>query len=456
MPRSLVTWRRRLHRIACRPALSDRGHDVVVLDDLSGGYQENVPAGAAFCRGSVTDGADRQACSPQHRFDYVYHLAAYAAEGLSHFIRRYNYQNNVIGTVNLINAAVNRDRPAFRVHQLHRGVRRRAEPDDARRRRRSRRTRTASPSSPCEMDLRAAHEMFGLNYTIFRPHNVYGEHQNIGDRYRNVIGIFMNQIMQGQPMTHLRRRPANAGVHVTSTTWRRSSRAASMCRVEERGLQYRRRNSRPPCANWPQVVATAFGVEPQVRYLEARKEVVHAFSSSDKLEPVFGRQDYVPLEAGVRPHGRLGQEKRGAATAAVCGRGDSQEPASVLEGRSGTLNLMQTPEARRNPSKWLHSTNLSVPQAKRTLRDDMPKRVLISTQVFPPMSSGTAVILYELLRHLPQDELLAVHGISDPPFLDGNELDVDRQVVLMLEATPGPCACSVTFPSSTCLGFASG
>ena len=53
----------------------------------------------------------------------------------------------------------------------------------------------------CEMDLRAAHEMFGLNYTIFRPHNVYGEHQNIGDRYRNVIGIFMNQIMQGQPMT---------------------------------------------------------------------------------------------------------------------------------------------------------------------------------------------------------------------------------------------------------------
>ena len=45
------------------------------------------------------------------------------------------------------------------------------------------------------------HEMFGLHYIIFRPHNVYGERQNIGDRYRNVIGIFMNQIMQGQPMT---------------------------------------------------------------------------------------------------------------------------------------------------------------------------------------------------------------------------------------------------------------
>lgn len=43
--------------------------------------------------------------------------------------------------------------------------------------------------------------MFGLDYIIFRPHNVYGERQNIGDKYRNVIGIFMNQILTGQPMT---------------------------------------------------------------------------------------------------------------------------------------------------------------------------------------------------------------------------------------------------------------
>jgi hypothetical protein len=51
-----------------------------------------------------------------------------------------------------------------------------------------------------EMDLHEAREMFGLDFVIFRPHNVYGERQNIGDRYRNVIGIFMNQIL-GQPMT---------------------------------------------------------------------------------------------------------------------------------------------------------------------------------------------------------------------------------------------------------------
>src|SRR6202008_3880803 len=52
-----------------------------------------------------------------------------------------------------------------------------------------------------EQELRISHEMFGLDYVIFRPHNVYGERQNIGDRYRNVVGIFMNQLLKGEPMT---------------------------------------------------------------------------------------------------------------------------------------------------------------------------------------------------------------------------------------------------------------
>lgn len=43
--------------------------------------------------------------------------------------------------------------------------------------------------------------MWKLPYVIFRPHNVYGERQNIADRYRNVIGIFMNQAMRGESMS---------------------------------------------------------------------------------------------------------------------------------------------------------------------------------------------------------------------------------------------------------------
>jgi nucleoside-diphosphate-sugar epimerase len=45
-----------------------------------------------------------------------------------------------------------------------------------------------------ELEQRACRDLFDLDFMIFRPHNVYGPHQNIADRYRSVIGIFMNQI----------------------------------------------------------------------------------------------------------------------------------------------------------------------------------------------------------------------------------------------------------------------
>ncbi len=62
----------------------------------------------------------------------------------------------------------------------------------------------------------------------------------------------------------------------------------------------------------------------------------------------------------------------------------------------------------------------------------MSKRVLISTQAFPPMTTGSSMILYELLKHLPQDELVAVHGIGDPPLLNGPSLGMERHRALVL------------------------
>src|SRR6201997_3203308 len=93
--------------------LINMGSQVVVLDDLSGGYEDNVPPGATFVRGSILDHKLIDSVFDRYKFDYVFHLAAYAAEGLSHFIRRFNYTNNVIGTVNLINAAVRYDTKCF-------------------------------------------------------------------------------------------------------------------------------------------------------------------------------------------------------------------------------------------------------------------------------------------------------------------------------------------------------
>ena len=42
-------------------------------------------------------------------------------------------------------------------------------------------------------------EVYGFKYVIIRPHNVYGPRQNLSDPYRNVLGIFINRLMQGKP-----------------------------------------------------------------------------------------------------------------------------------------------------------------------------------------------------------------------------------------------------------------
>ena len=77
--------------------LINDGQKVVILDDLSGGFIDNIPDGALFVHGSVVDNEKVIKLFEEYKFDYVYHLAAYAAEGLSHFIKRFNYINNLIG-----------------------------------------------------------------------------------------------------------------------------------------------------------------------------------------------------------------------------------------------------------------------------------------------------------------------------------------------------------------------
>jgi UDP-glucose 4-epimerase len=86
--------------------LISKGHQVVVLDDLSGGFEDNIPRQAIFIKGSVTDEQLLKKIFDEHEFDYVFHLAAYAAEGLSHFIRKFNYENNLVGSINLINESI--------------------------------------------------------------------------------------------------------------------------------------------------------------------------------------------------------------------------------------------------------------------------------------------------------------------------------------------------------------
>src|SRR5687768_15582971 len=272
------------------------GHRVVVLDDLSGGYTDNVPRGASFVRGSILDTDLLSAIFNEHGFDYVYHLAAYAAEGLSHFIRRFNYNNNLVGSINLVNEAVNHKvkRFVFTSSIAVYGAGQTPLTEEM----------TPVPEDPygvsklaVEQDLKCAHEMFGLDYTVFRPHNVYGEGQNIADRYRNVVGIFMNQLLKGEPMSIFGDgTQQRAFTHVADV----APLIAECVDVPASANQIFNVGADVPFTvnELAKAIADAMGKPCNVRHLEERNEVKVAFSDHSKAQRVFGDRRKTSLEDG--------------------------------------------------------------------------------------------------------------------------------------------------------------
>lgn len=277
--------------------LRDGDHTVVVLDDISGGFRENVNPKATFIEGSILDVQLIKKLFEQYKFDYIYHLAAYAAEGLSHFIKRFNYQNNLIGSVNLINAAVNNNLKRFVFtssiavygeNQLPMHEKLIPMPEDP----------YGIAKYAVEQELIVSKRLFDLDYTIFRPHNVYGELQNISDKYRNVIGIFMNKIMQNEPLvifgdgeqtrafTHI----ADVAPHIARCV----DIPETSCEVFNVGS-----DTHVSVNKLAELVMAAMEKEVPIKHFEARDEVKHAYCSHDKFQQIFGTAAHVSIAEGL-------------------------------------------------------------------------------------------------------------------------------------------------------------
>jgi UDP-glucose 4-epimerase len=175
--------------------IKNTGNEVIGIDDMSGGYESNVPPMVNLYKRDL--GVENISdIFEEHEPDIVYHLAAYAAEGLSPFIRKFNYENNLIATARIINECVkhNVSRLIFTSSMGVYGHGDGNPPFDEK--------LAPQPIDPygiakyaCEMDVAIAGEQHGLDWCIVRPHNFYGANQNIWDKYRNVLGIWMYQIM---------------------------------------------------------------------------------------------------------------------------------------------------------------------------------------------------------------------------------------------------------------------
>jgi len=273
------------------------GMEVVATDSLSGGFLENVPAQVTWIEGDISDLDFVQSLWESRTYDFVYHTAAYAAEGLSHFIRAYNYRTNLQASVLLINQSVLHGvkRFVFTSSIAVYGTEQTPMTEEMM-------PRPADPYGiskyAVELDLAAANDIFGLDYTIFRPHNVYGERQNISDPYRNVIGIFMSSILRGEPMPVF-------GDGLQTRAFSHIDDVAPL--IARAPLVREARNETINIgADEPytilelaEAVARAFGVEREVVHLPARNEVVHAFCAHNKARRIFGGSPTIALDEGI-------------------------------------------------------------------------------------------------------------------------------------------------------------
>lgn len=271
-------------------------YTVVGVDNLSGGYPENLHPEVTFYQmDCADDGIDQ--IFEAHQPRYVYHFAAYAAEGLSPFIRKYNYQNNLVATANIINACIRFgvERLVFTSSMAVYGhgyppfdEEDRPQPIDP----------YGIAKYACEMDIQVAGEQHGLDWCIIRPHNVYGVKQNIWDTYRNVLGIWMTQHLHGEPMSIFgdgeQKRAFSFMDDCLLPLWK----AATLPEVAKEIINLG--GTRYHSINEANRILKNIMRDASVVYHEARHEVKNAHPTYEKSVELLGYEDKTSLEEGLK------------------------------------------------------------------------------------------------------------------------------------------------------------
>jgi UDP-glucose 4-epimerase len=271
---------------------------VIGIDDLSGGYKDNVNKDAIFYEKNLTDLDGIDEIFKKHKPDIVYHFAAYAAEGLSPFIRSYNYKNNLIASANLITLSIKYEIDRFVFASSMSVYGNKYKPpfhEDLQQ----------CPIDPygvakfsVEQDIKIAYEQHGLKYTIVRPHNFYGRNQNIWDKYRNVLGIWMYQILNDQQPTIFgdgeQKRAFSYVDDSIIPFWNASQRDVCIDQIINLG-GIKEYTINEAC----DVLLKVSGTSLKPLYLEQRHEAKHAWSTWQKSIDMLDFKHSIDLEEGL-------------------------------------------------------------------------------------------------------------------------------------------------------------
>lgn len=279
--------------------LLGKGYTVYGIDDLSGGYAENVPEEIPLYTINLGDRKRLKKVFNEIGPDYVYHFAAYAAEGLSPFIRNFNYSNNLLCSVNVINECIKNNVKKI-IFTSSMAVYGKGRPP-------FRESAQPAPEDPygiskyaVEMDLKQAYEQFGLRYSIIRPHNVVGVRQNIWDKYRNVIGIWIRRVLKGESIIIFGDGEQKRAFSNIKFCLEPMEKLMTQHDGQVFNLGSDKEYTLNDVAKIVQEVAKEFNLNPQVEHLEARHEVKNAYCSHAKAEEWLNFKDKTNLRETIR------------------------------------------------------------------------------------------------------------------------------------------------------------
>ena len=171
------------------------GHNVVGIDNMIGGYEDNIPKKVKFYNLDCSDFSKIKEI--MKNIDVVYHCAATAHEGLSVFSPYEITKNNYLASVSIFSAAINEKvkRIIFCSSMARYGDQQTPFTEDMK----------PKPVDPYGISKVAAEdvlknlcELNDVEWVIAVPHNIIGPKQIYTDPYRNVVSIFLNRMLQGK------------------------------------------------------------------------------------------------------------------------------------------------------------------------------------------------------------------------------------------------------------------
>ena len=276
--------------------LLNNGHEVIGIDDLSGGYKAFIAEGENFKFIKLNLERRKKVVElfEEYKPEILLHFAAYAAEGLSPFIRNFNYRNNLICSANLINECITHNTKMIFTSSM--AVYGEQEPPFTE----DKRPQPVDPYGVAkyavECVLKLAHEQFGLRYNIVRPHNVLGIYQNIWDKYRNVIGIFIRKTLNGQPILVYGDGEQTRAFSDIKYYMEPFDKLLTDCDNEIFNIGADKYFTLNEVAKTVQEIGKKYGYEVPIEHGEPRHEVKHAYCNHDKAKNLLKFKDDTKLE----------------------------------------------------------------------------------------------------------------------------------------------------------------